>query len=188
MKKSKEIWKDILEFENMYQISNLGNVKGLKRTIKGNKSTWTKEECILKIFLDKKGYSQIRLSKENIKTTKKIHRLVAIAFLPNPDNKPQVNHKDGIKTNNYPSNLEWCTNSENQIHAYKKGLNKHTENHNIANAKKGLLKRKLSAEDVINLRKMRENGLTYKKIGEHFNISGKFVEQIIKNKKYVNNF
>lgn len=93
-----EEWKDILGYEGLYQISNLGNVRSLK---------WGKKR-ILKTIKNNKGYLQIGLSKEGRKVHQLIHRLVAAAFIPNPDNLPQVNHKDECKSNNRVDNLEYC--------------------------------------------------------------------------------
>ena len=102
-----EIWKDIENFENLYKISNYGRVKSLRKQVK-----------ILKARIDKKGYNHYAIRKDNKIYEKKAHRLVAQAFIPNPENKPQVNHLDGNKLHNYYKNLEWCTNGENQIHSY----------------------------------------------------------------------
>ena len=109
-----EIFKQILGSEN-YFISNFGRVKTIN---------WrnTKREAVLKPATDKKGYLRVALSIGGKLITYKVHRLVAIYFLENPENKPQVNHIDGIKSNNVLSNLEWSTNSENQLHAVKLGL------------------------------------------------------------------
>lgn len=112
-----EIWKDIEGYENSYQISNLGRVKSL-----GNKSNHKKEiilkQCIIM------GYKCVGLTKNSKMTIKKVHRLVANAFISNTYNKQQVNHKDGNKFNNCVNNLEWCTAKENSIHAVKNGLRK----------------------------------------------------------------
>lgn len=81
---------------------------------------------------DKKGYNRISLTVNSIQITAKRHRLVACKFIPNINNKPQVNHKDGNKLNNHVSNLEWCTNSENQTHALKTGLKTITNFQNAA--------------------------------------------------------
>ena len=93
----KEIWKEITGYEGKYQISNLGKVKSLV----GNSK-------ILKPEL-RTGYYSVSLMKNRKRKKHRIHRLVAIAFIPNPDNLPTINHKDENKLNNYVDNLEWCT-------------------------------------------------------------------------------
>lgn len=114
-----EIWKDVEGFEGLYQVSNLGNVKSLERSVRNHKSgaTRTIKEHILMAGRDKDGYLQVNLCKSGRMRAGKIHRLVAKAFIPNPENKPQVNHKDGNKNNNVVNNLEWNTKSENLIHS-----------------------------------------------------------------------
>lgn len=109
----KEIWKDVIGYEEYFQISNIGNIFS-KRSNR-----------ILKTTIHKNGYHVIstRIGGRNgIAITLKVHRLVAITFIPNPENKPFVNHKDGVKINNVVENLEWVTNQENVIHAYSIGL------------------------------------------------------------------
>lgn len=102
-----EIWKDIDGFD-LYQASNLGNIRNKKTGL------------VLTPITDKDGYFRVHLN--NDKITRPVHRLVAKTFIPNPEHKPQVNHKDGDKTNNRVSNLEWCTSRENNIHALQNGL------------------------------------------------------------------
>lgn len=118
----KENWKDIKGFEGLYQVSDLGNIKSL-----GNGSSTdsrTKQVRILKLQLKKTGYLQVKLCKEGRSFYKRPHRLVAEAFIYNPENKKEVNHINGIKNDNRVENLEWCTSSENQIHSFKNGLQK----------------------------------------------------------------
>jgi len=113
-----EVWKDIAGFEGCYQVSNLGNVKSLYRLVGcafgAKKST---PEKILKGVSSKHGYLFVNVGKN-----KTIHRLVALAFIPNPDNKPCINHINGIKSDNRLDNLEWCTYSENTTHSYINSL------------------------------------------------------------------
>ena len=96
-----EIFKDIEGYEGLYQISNYGNVKSL-----GNDKT--RKEKILKIKKTILGYLTVNLSKQGKYNTYRVHRLVATAFIDNPQNLPEVNHKDENKTNNHVINLEWC--------------------------------------------------------------------------------
>ena len=97
-----EEWKDIRDYEGLYQISNKGNVKSL-----GNNKT--KKEKILKSSVNKRGYLDVKLCKNGKHKNFRINRLVAEAFISNPNNLPQVNHKNEIKDDNRVENLEWCT-------------------------------------------------------------------------------
>lgn len=107
--KIKEKWKLVIGFEGSYEVSNLGRIKSLQR--------WTVGEHIVPIRLWR-GYCMVQLWKNNKNYVRRVHRLVALSFIPNLENKPQVNHKDGNKLNNTLPNLEWMTSSENHQHAY----------------------------------------------------------------------
>lgn len=117
-----EIWKNIEKFSNFYQVSNYGRVRSVDRA-----DSWgrVKKGKVLKHSLNKRGYPCIRVSIKDVKKSDLIHRLVATAFIENPENKKQVNHKDGNKENNIYTNLEWSTNSENLQHSYDIGLREH---------------------------------------------------------------
>lgn len=103
-----EVWKDIEGFEG-YQISNRGRVKSLNYS-------HTKQERVLQQCIDRRGYCRITLYKNGKIYNLKVHRLVAMAFIANPNEKPQVNHIDECKANNHAENLEWCTCKENINH------------------------------------------------------------------------
>lgn len=116
-----EIWKDIPGFENIYQASNYGNIRALHYGCR-NKSNSLIIRKLTPTPNRDNGYLRVNLVTDGKDKRYYIHRLVATTFIPNPDNKPQVNHIDGDKTNNSVSNLEWVTISENHIHAFNTGL------------------------------------------------------------------
>lgn len=107
-----EEWKMIEGTDGMMEVSSLGRIRSLLRA----------DKTILKYQHDSKGYQRVRVTIRREKMTFKVHREVAKAFIPNPDNKPQVNHIDGNKDNNAVDNLEWATNQENARHALSTGL------------------------------------------------------------------
>lgn len=119
-----EIWKDIQGYEGIYQVSNLGRVKSFPKTRNIGKNLRHYPGMIRKLQINKNGYVYVELSDNKKPKLIRVHRLVAIAFIPNQENKNAVNHKDGNKSNNCLENLEWCTNSENRQHAYNIGLQK----------------------------------------------------------------
>jgi len=113
------IWKDINGWDGYYQVNTIGQVKSLKRTVLTKRGyLFHVREIILKPSNDKDGYPQVVFIRNQKRKTYKIHQLVAKTFISNPNNKPQINHKNGIKSDNCVLNLEWCTASENAIHTY----------------------------------------------------------------------
>ena len=121
-----EAWKDVVGYEGFYQVSNMGNVRSVPRVLlyerNGNTFKRNIPHKIMKPTKTEFGYLIVSLTKEKTKIQGRIHRLVAEAFLPNPENKRCVNHKDGNKENNCVENLEWVTYSENMQHAADSGL------------------------------------------------------------------
>ena len=154
-----EIWKDLPGYEGFYQVSSLGRVKRVARMAKrSNGRLYPVSELILTQHKSKKGYMRATIHR-NIKDNKyryyNVQRMVATAFIPNPDNLPEVNHKDEDKTNNRVENLEWCTSEYNLY--YGTGLKRKNEN-----ISKALTGRKFSDEHRENLRK----ALTGRKLSE----------------------
>lgn len=119
----REVWRDVAEFPCSYQVSNLGNVRGKdKIVIKSNGVSCSRRGKILSLTIAKKNCVRVRLCVGGVKYTRNVPRIVALAFIPNPENKPEINHKDGNRLNNKVSNLEWTTKKENMDHAVATGL------------------------------------------------------------------
>lgn len=110
-----EEWRDVVGYEGMYQVSNLGNVKSVQRLVwnPGKNCYRTQYSRLLRKIPDRKGYLRVSLSKEGTIHQELIHRLVALAFIPNPNSLPRINHKDECTSNNSVENLEWCDNRYN---------------------------------------------------------------------------
>ena len=122
-----EIWRDIKGYEGYYQVSNIGSVKSLERTVRNGRGYKIIPEKILEGYDNGNGYLYVKLCKEGKRNQYRINRLVAMAFIPNPNNLPEVNHKDENPKNNCVDNLEWCTRQYNVEYSKAKaviGINK----------------------------------------------------------------
>lgn len=159
--KEKEVWKDVKDFGG-YKVSNNGRVRSLDRyVVDKNGKRMFYNGIYLKQHVDKDGYLRVQLNKEGNGYNVGVHRLVLLAFVPNPENKPQVNHKNGIKNDNRLENLEWCTNSENQLHAIEIGLVTNfviPDNTGISNGRA-----KLTESDVKTIRELYATGKYHQK-------------------------
>jgi len=158
-----EIWKDVKGYEGMYQVSNLGRVKSLDRYVN---SGYGKQRLhrgkILKPKLDKDGYLDVGTRVYGEAVHFRPHREMAIAFIPNPENKPQVNHIDFDKTNNSIENLEWSTPQEQIAHNYKNKKHAHGERQHKA---------KLTETEVIELRQSFRKGKDWNMLAEEYGIT-----------------
>ena len=142
-----EFWKDVVDYEDEYEVSNLGNVRRKSKNLSASVGHY--------------GYNTVSLSKNGKCITKLVHRIVAEAFIDNPELKEQVNHKDCVKTNNKLSNLEWVTPIENILHAVEnhRQRNQNGENNNMS---------KLTEVDVLFIRQLIDEGMTTYKIHKNY--------------------
>jgi len=154
-----EIWKQIPGYEGLYEISNLGRARSMPRVLLESRGHTRKYRSkILEGSMNEQGYRSVMLCKDFVQVLHAVARLVAKAFIPNPDDRAEVNHKNGNKLDNSMDNLEWSTHQENCIHrnaVLKKNIG---EKHRLA---------KMTNEQVISMRKMREEtGLSCRIIAE----------------------
>jgi len=172
-----EFWKDIIGYEGHYQISNLGRVKSIARQRKNGLSICITKEKILKTHTNIWGYTTVTLSLNSKSMAYRIHRLVAINFIPNSNSKIEVNHINGIKSDNSLENLEWCTAKENVRHAYNTGLriNPKGEKHSRS---------KLTDIQVLEIKQRLEKGEKQFLIGKTYNVSRQYIHNIKNNKNW----
>jgi len=171
-----EIWKDIQGYEGKYRISNTGRVISLPRKKWNGKTMLNILGKEKNICLGKIGYKCTRLWKNGKSQLVYIHRLLAIHFIPNPDNLPEVNHKNGNKGNTYLSNLEWISHAGNLAHAGEKGLMSHGE---------GRYNAKLTDMKVKEIReRFKKGGITLTQLAEDYGVNRANIRPIIDGKRW----
>jgi hypothetical protein len=166
-------------FEGLYEVDDQGTIFGLSRTVNKGKCHRSWDERPLKYSVDSKGYFRTNLAKDGVNRTVKVHRVVAEAFIPNPMNLPQVNHKDGNKQNNTADNLEWCSASDNQKHAFRLGLKTVDGEKNPSH--------KLTPEQVEFVRTHyipRHCEFSTVALGKRFGVHRKTIERIVNNRSW----
>lgn len=175
-----EVWRPVADWEDFYEVSDHGNVRSLPRrhTDKSGRA-WIRGMAQINATISVNGYPMVSLSAPGRpRWTITVHRLVASAFIPNPDNLPFVNHKDSDRANNQVSNLEWCTHQENVAHAQAAGR--------LTGRPRGYVsgKRLFTDNEVRQAREMRRSGQSLREIAEHFGVGPTAIQSIISGKTY----
>lgn len=180
-----EIWKDVKDYEGLYQVSNLGNVKSLDRIVETkNRKNYLRKGKVQKKSVNSFGYETVGFTVDSKTKIYRVHRLVALSFIENPENKPQINHIDGNKTNNNVNNLEWCTSSENQIHSVSTGLS-NPSYPVLKGSKNG--RSLLKEEQVVEIRnKYIPYKYSAKKLALEYNVSESCITHILNNTSWKN--
>jgi len=186
-----EIWKQIKNYEGLYEVSSLGRVKSMVKVKSGKRPSrgfYCGKERIMNPGDNGKGYLFVNLSKNKKSNRYYVHRLVAENFIKNDERKRCVNHKDCDKSNNKLSNLEWVTEYENSIHSYNAGRLSH-----LAEARKKIdftnkiiFGGKLKNADIMEIFKLREKNKTHKEIATLFNVSRSAIGYVLNKKTYKN--
>lgn len=172
-----EEWRSVVGYEGIYEVSDLGRIKSLEKTFWSvkNNSFSVNKSFIRKQSFTKKLYLRLGLMLNFKQNPFLVHRLVAIAFIPNPENKPEINHKNGIKTHNFKMNLEWNTTKENVIHSFETGLSKRAKGEDNKSSK-------LSHQKAFEIRK---SNLKNKELANIYGVSISTIELVKSNKIWV---
>lgn len=169
------VWKPVKGFEGYYEVSNTGLIKSLARVLpqsRRNGATFIKTEKIMRSINHCRGYHAVQLTINKKVSRFLVHRLVAEHFIDRPYGKNQVNHINGVKTDNRVENLEWVTPQENSTHALNLGL-----------MGKGWFKRKISPENAKEIRALVNTGVTHKEAGLRYGIAQATVTNIINQRR-----
>jgi hypothetical protein len=175
-----EIWKQIPGHELCYEISNLGRVRSLERQVGNRWGTAVGKLIPAKIRVASKnaqGYHSVHMYAKQTMKKQYVHRLVASAFIPNPLDLPQVNHKDGDKANNQVSNLEWCDGSTNCQHAISEALYQNARGEQSFWAK-------LTEVDVSEIRRLASTGMFHREIAELYSVGRKAITKIVNRQRW----
>jgi hypothetical protein len=168
-----EVWKDIVGYEGLYQVSNMGNIKTMSRLHRTDRP-YVKQERLLNPPTNATGYKQVTLYKDKKGIIHSVHKLVATAFIERQPHDQVVNHKDGVKVNNTVYNLEWCTYGHNQSHAIRTGLIRiHRGESHYAS--------KLTDKQRQEIKQLRSTGMKQKDIGFIYGIGQQAVSKIVSN-------
>lgn len=173
---SKEIWKEVVGYESYYQVSDYGNVRSVNRVVPNG---FGGEMRVKGMSINSRmgaNYINITLTKNGKKNTFNVHRLVAIAFLPNPNNLPYVNHIDGNKLNNCDDNLEWSTEVHNSNHSYNMGLSASGSSSHYAKVSERTVAEIIHINNTTNL--------TYAIIGQVFGVCAESVSNMCRGKSW----
>jgi hypothetical protein len=177
----KIIWKDVPGYEGYYQVNNLGQVKGLERLVPHHRPNGTIIAKIKERLLSPcihKGYASVHLTKNCIGKVEKVHKLVALAFIENPESKKYINHINGIKNDNRLENLEWVTPKENSRHAINNNLFIPYSFIGTNNPKN-----KLKEEDIIYIRNNNKE-YSLNELSEKYKVSANTISHIIRRKTW----
>ncbi len=158
-----EIWREIPGYDGLYLASNTGKIKSFSRYKEGKELSGDK--------LNKKGYKRVNIKNKAYL----LHRLIALTFIPNPYNKEQINHIDSNKLNNSIENLEWVSNQENRDHAVKNNLIAKGETQGQS---------KLFEKDILQIFKLKEDGLSQSKIAKIFNVKQQAIYKILNRQRW----
>lgn len=174
--KKTEQWFPISFIDEPYEISDLLRIKKLPRITRNKQSSFMTKERIISPWIAKTNYYSIKIKTNGKNKSFLLHRIIALCFIPNKENKPYINHINGIKTDNRIENLEWCTASENVKHALKNGLliSFKGENHSCS---------KLTEKQVLEIRKLKGT-MTQNKIGELFGVKYQIIGSILRNENW----
>ncbi|TSA28610.1 hypothetical protein D4R71_00465 [bacterium] len=186
-KEAKEIWKPVKGYEGLYEVSSIGRMRSLNRIVfcRARSLRIVQGRHLLQT-LNTKGYLRVNLGQQQNFKTKEVHRLVALAFIPNPLNKPWVNHKNGHKEYNWIGNLEWTTPAENNQHAQDTGLNRarFSLKQKEAARRNGIKSRKATPGQVADIIALRKYGYGARRIAKIVHTTEGTIESIIYRKRY----